>query len=181
VSRRDLPGLPTPHPLGAMLPAVYLEDSFAQRFTAGLDEVLAPVLLTLDNLAAYVDPRFAPEDFLAWLSRWVGAEPDETWPEERRRSVVAAAVVAHRRRGTLSGLVEHVRLVADVDVEVTENGGAAWGAEPGTAAPGTAGPPHVTVRVTAADPARVDRTRLDRAVRESLPAHVTLDVEVATA
>ncbi len=178
MSRGDLPGLPTPHPLGAMLPGVYLDDSFAQRFTAGLDDVLAPVFLTLDGLDSYVDPLLAPEDFLSWLAAWVGVELDETWPEARRRAVVAAAVVAHRRRGTAFGVAEHVRLVADVDVEVVENGGAVWSATPGTAAPGSE-PAHVTVRVTPGA-APLDRARLDRAVRESIPAHVTYDVEVVS-
>ncbi len=177
MSRGDLAGLTSPHPLGALLPAVYLDDSLAQRFTEGLDEVLAPVFLTLDNLAAYFDPRLAPADFLSWVARWVGVELDETWPEARRRAVVAAAVVAHRRRGTRLGLAEHVRLVTGADVEVTESGGAAWSATPGAAAPGTE-PARVSVRVVAADPAAVDRARLDRAVRENCPAHVTYAVEV---
>lgn len=176
MSRGDLP-VPTPHPVGRLLPGVYLEDDLAQRFTAGLDDVLAPVFLVLDSLAAYVDPALAPEDFVDYLAGWVGVELDETWPEARRRAVVASAVVAHRRRGTPRGLVEQIRLVAGLDVEMVETGGAVWSAEPGTPAPGSE-PPHVTVRVGARDPATVDRARLDRAVREACPAHVTYDVEV---
>ena len=177
MSRGDLPGRPTPHPIGQRLPAVYLEDAFAQRFTGGLDDVLSPVFLVLDNLAAYVDPLVAPDDFVEWLAGWVGVELDETWPDRRRRAVVDAAVVAHRRRGTARGLAEHVRLVAGVDVELVESGGAVWSATPGAAPPGV-DPPHVTVRIGVPDPAAVDRVRLDRAVREAVPAHVTYAVEV---
>ena len=53
--RTAVPGLVTPHPIGRPLPALYLDDDFTQRLTAGLDEVLAPVLLTLDCLDAYLD------------------------------------------------------------------------------------------------------------------------------
>lgn len=177
MSRGDLATLPTPHPIGQQLPGTYLEDDLAQRFTAGLDDVLAPVFLVLDNLAAYVDPLVAPDDFVEWLAGWVGVELDETWPDARRRAVVDAAVVAHRRRGTARGLAEHVRLVTGVEVDLVETGGAVWSATPGTAPPGRE-PPHVTVRVRAPDPAAVDRVRLDRAVREAIPAHVAYAVEV---
>ena len=61
-------GLRSPHPLGGTLPPIYLEDSLTQRITAGLDEVLAPVLNVLDNLDAYLDPALAPSDFYEWLT-----------------------------------------------------------------------------------------------------------------
>ena len=54
--RRTRPAQPAP--IGEQLPALYADDDFAQRFTAGLDTVLAPVFSTLDNLPAYLDPRW---------------------------------------------------------------------------------------------------------------------------
>ena len=45
--------LPSPHPMGRRLPAVYQEeDPFTMRLTEALDEVLAPIISTLDNLPA---------------------------------------------------------------------------------------------------------------------------------
>ena len=61
-------GLDAAHPLGWLLPAMYQEDEFAQRFTGALDTVLAPLVTALDNLDAYVDPALAPPDFLEWLA-----------------------------------------------------------------------------------------------------------------
>ena len=75
--RALVPGLATPHPLGTFLPALYQEDRFAQALTSGLDEVLSPLIASLDNLAAYHDPDVAPDDFLAWLGSWVGMELDD--------------------------------------------------------------------------------------------------------
>lgn len=86
--RTGVTGLPTPHPLIDQLPAVYLEQDFLRRFLAALDDVLAPVLLTIDNLPAHLDPRSAPEDFLAWLAQWVAVEQHEDSPVERRRETV---------------------------------------------------------------------------------------------
>lgn len=86
--RTGVPGLPTPHPLIEQLPAVYLEQDFLQRFLAALDDVLAPVLLTIDNLPAHLDPRSAPDDFLAWLAQWVAVEPYEDSAPDRQRAAV---------------------------------------------------------------------------------------------
>src|SRR5215472_8724579 len=70
--RGTVPGLASPHPLGGTLPGLYADDSFAQRLCLGLDELLAPVLATLDCLPAYLDPGTAPSDLLDWLADWVG-------------------------------------------------------------------------------------------------------------
>ena len=60
--RGALPGLTPPFPLGETLPAVYRDKEFTQLLCQGLDEVLAPVLATLDSLPAYLDPATAPGD-----------------------------------------------------------------------------------------------------------------------
>lgn len=39
MSHAALTGLPSRHPIGEQLPALYADDAFAQRFTAGLDTV----------------------------------------------------------------------------------------------------------------------------------------------
>ena len=78
-------GLDNPHPMLATLPALYHEDDFATRLTTVFDDVLAPVVSTLDNLDAYADPRLAPRDFVEWLAAWVGFPIGETWPDDRAR------------------------------------------------------------------------------------------------
>ncbi|MET8729398.1 phage tail protein [Streptomyces parvus] len=184
MTRAAVPGLPSRYPIGELLPALYADDDLAQRFTAGLDTVLAPVLSTLDNLPAYVDPALAPADFLPWLASWVGVEADPAWPVELRRAVVAHAVELHRWRGTRRGLVERLRLVCGVHAEVRDGGGATWSAEPGAALP----PPptgELLVRVwpvRAGDGAdavdAVDAHRVLEVAAASCPAHLTCRVEV---
>ncbi|WP_199788306.1 MULTISPECIES: phage tail protein [unclassified Streptomyces] len=173
--------MPTPHPLIDQLPAVYLEQDFLQRFLAALDDVLAPVLLTIDNLPAHLDPRSAPDDFLDWLARWVAVEPHEDSPTEVRRAAVRGAVTRHARRGTVGGLVEALRLETGTEPEIVESGGTAWSTGPGTPLPG-GGPPWVTVRVRvggAAGPGRtVDRVRLEELIGAEVPAHVGFTLEL---
>ncbi|MGP3966247.1 phage tail protein [Streptomyces sp. 6N223] len=175
--RGTVPGLRSPHPLIHRLPAVYGDDDFLRRFLAALDEVLAPVLLTLDNLPAHLHPRTAPEDLLAWLAGWVAVEVDQERPVNQRRAVVSGAVVRHRRRGTVAGLAAAVRLETGVEPEITESGGTTWSATPGGTLPGAARP-WVRVRLRVADPARVDRGRLERLVAGEVPAHVAYRLEI---
>ncbi|MFI8320105.1 phage tail protein [Streptomyces sp. NPDC085529] len=176
--RTDVPGLPSPHPLLDLLPAVYLEHDFLARFLAALDEVLAPVLLSMDNLPAHLDPRTAPEDFLDWLAGWVAVTPHEDSPADRRRAAVLGAVDRHRSRGTLHGLAEALRLeTGGAPVAIEESGGTVWSPTPGAPLPGTRRP-WVTVRLAPPDPDRVNRARLEELIAAELPAHVGFTLEL---
>ncbi|MFI9330148.1 phage tail protein [Kitasatospora sp. NPDC052868] len=180
MSRAAVPGLPSRHPIGDQLPALYADDDFAQRFTAGLDTVLAPVFTTLDNLPSYFDPRLAPADFLAWLATWVGAADDPHWPVELRREAVARAVELHHRRGTRRGLVEALRLVLGVSAQVSGDGGAAWSGTAGAALP-PAPADEVLVRVwprPGGAASEVDADRVRSLVRSLCPVHTVCRVEV---
>ncbi|TWF95509.1 phage tail protein [Saccharopolyspora dendranthemae] len=176
MTRHAVPGLPSRYPLGTLLPAMYAEDDFAQRFTAGLDQVLAPILSTLDNLAHYFDPRVTPADFAGWLAEWVAVELDPAWPLELRRAVLRRAVELHRQRGTAHGLVDLLRLCAGVQARVLDGPGSAWSTRPGTALPGTA----VTGVVVQVWPGRseVDRHKVTALVESARPVHLTCTVEV---
>ncbi|MFH9134701.1 phage tail protein [Streptomyces sp. NPDC017524] len=198
--RDGIPGLPTPHPLIDQLPAVYLEQDFLQRFLAALDDVLAPVLLSIDNLPAHLDPRSAPDDFLDWLAQWVAADPHEGSPPELRRAAVRGAVARHARRGTVGGLAEALRLETGTEPEIVESGGTAWSTGPGTPLPGQ-GRPWVTIRIRASGGGGVgrggdggggvgrghragagvrqpDRVRLEELIGAEVPAHVGFTLEL---
>jgi phage tail-like protein len=177
MSRAAIPGLPSRYPIGGQLPALYADDDFAQRFTAGLDTVLAPVFSTLDNLPAYLDPRVTPVDFLAWLASWVGAGDDPQWPLELRREAVVRAVELHRWRGTRRGLTEALRLALGVRADVSGDGGAAWSSTAGSELP-PAPAGETLVRVWAAGGTPVDAGRVHDIVRAMCPVHTAIRVEV---
>ncbi|MER7396861.1 phage tail protein [Streptomyces sp. NPDC000151] len=179
--RGSIDGLGSSAPLGAMLPAVFAEDDLAQRFVAGLDEVLAPIHNVLDCLDAYFTPSLAPADFTRWLGEWVGAAPDggSDLPEDpaQLRAAVAAAVHLHRIRGTRRGLEEAIRLAFGVAPEITESGAATWNARPLGPVPGERRPRlHVTLRLP--DPGPADAHRLERLVAAARPAHMPYTVQV---
>ncbi|MFE9925529.1 phage tail protein [Streptomyces sp. NPDC005774] len=198
--RGSVDGLASSAPIGAMLPAIFADDDLAQRFVAGLDEVLAPFLVVLDNLDSYFDPALAPVDFTRWLADWVGAETDgiETdggialgtgtggaaaggaEGERRLRAAVAAATYLHRVRGTRRGLSEAVRLVFGVTPQITESGAAEWHARPLGPVPGDRRP-HLHVSLPLPDPTSADEYRLDALVAAARPAHMPYTVKVTAA
>lgn len=178
--RGAVAGLASAFPIVGTLPALYQEDGLARRLTDAFDEVLAPAISTIDNLGAYLDPALTPDDFLEWLGSWVAALLDETWPIERRRAFVAQAADLHRRRGTLAGLADHVRVFTDGEVEIAESGGVAWSATSGGSLPG-APRPSLHVRVTVPRVSDVEAARLDALVAAAKPAHLGHTVEVVAA
>ncbi|MGW6601108.1 phage tail protein [Streptomyces sp. NPDC055036] len=178
--RGTVAGLPSPHPLVELLPALYLEQDFLGRFLAALDDVLAPIQLTLDNLPAHLDPRSAPEDFLDWVAQWVAAEPHGDAPVGERRTAVTEAVARHSRRGTRGGLAEAIRRRTGVEPEITESGGAGWSPTPHTALPGEERP-WVAVRLRVPEPDAVDRVGLEELIEGEIPAHIGYEVEILPA
>lgn len=178
--RTGIASLPTPHPIAERLPGVYLnlDEDFTTRLTEAFDAVLAPIMVTLDCFADYLDPRLAPEDFVAWLADWVAFPVDESWSGSQRRELVAHAVELHRWRGTKRGLATHVRLLTGGDVDIADTGVCAWSDRANGPVPGSS-PPRVEVRVRVADPNTVDQRRLHAAVADLVPAHVRVSVEVA--
>lgn len=178
--RGSVDGLGSSAPIGMRLPAVFADDDLANRFVAGLDEVLAPILNVLDCLDTYFRPSLAPVDFVRWLGDWIGAETDGTEPEERLRAAVRAAAYLHRVRGTRKGLSEAVRLAFGAVPEITESGAADWSARPLGPVPGAPRPAlHVHLRLPR--PTAADEHRLAALVAAARPAHMPYTVRVTAA
>jgi phage tail-like protein len=173
--------LPSPHPLGATLPALYLDDSFTQRLCSALDEILATDIAVLDCFPTYLDPAMAPPDLLDWLASWMGLAAARNVPLERRRRLVARAAELHAWRGTPHAVRELVQLASGLPAEIEESGGTSWSREAGSPLPGRARP-GLVVRVRTGDrggaQVDVDETLLSRVLELVVPAHVPWRVEL---
>jgi phage tail-like protein len=168
-----------PHPIGAQLPGLYQDDDLVQRFTSGLDPVLATAILTLDNLEAYVDPLLTPADFVAWLAQWVGVDLAGVSDERRRRQLILEAATLYGLRGTIEGLRRAIELRTGLRPEIEETGGSIAGTDPGTPAPGQPGGTLV-VRIRGPEAKAIDLKALDDFVARIKPAHVIHYVELVT-
>jgi phage tail-like protein len=170
-------GLETPHPIGMELPGLFHDDDFTQRFTAALDEVIAPIFLTLDAIEAYIDPWLAPEDFLTWLSEWLGIPIEEDLDESRRRMLVARAATLYGWAGTAKGIADLVECYTGVRPEVEDTGGVSWSSTPEGDLPGD-DQFAVTVRIPTDDASSIDVARVERLLAGFVPASVIATVEV---
>lgn len=176
-----VPELLNPVPLITRLPAILQEDEFLHRWLSGFDDLIAPVYATLDNLEAYVQPAYAPADFLEWLAGWVDVAIDEDWTEEQRRRIVADAASLHRRAGTADGIRDALRLAAGPEaiVVVEESGGTSWSATPGGELPGSTRP-AVVIAITVPDGDAAELVgRFERVAADVVPAHVPTRVTVS--
>lgn len=175
--RTAIPGLDSPHPLAQTLPGMYQGKSFVRRLCFALDEVLAPVLSTLDNLPAYLDVGTTPDDVLPWLAAWTGMSLDPGQSRERQRALLQQAVMLQGIQGTARGIELAVEAVFGLRAQVHETGAATWSADPDARLPGQ---PRQTflLQVFAAQDEAVDEQRLDLVVAALKPAHVVHRVEV---
>lgn len=181
MSRGTTTGLPITRPLIDMLPSIYQDGLFLRGFTGGLDTVLAPAVGVLDNLHAYIDPSVAPPDFVAWLGTWVGTTLDEDWPIERKRSFVAWAADLYARRGTAHGLRDEIALYTDGEVTVDDPGRVWTSTLPtGDDERRSRRQSDRTVRVTVDvhDGGAVNWPGLQQLVREAVPAHLPVEIEL---
>ena len=165
-------------PMLTLLPAIFQEDEFASRWLEAFDVVTSPIDVSLDCFASYLDPSIAPEDFLIWVGSWLGSEPDEDLPLDRRRSLVGRLVDIYGRRGTADSICELIELQLPASCEVIEGGGAQASGTPGTPLPGRAVGVFV-VRVTASEGVLSDhqRRRARLIVDATRPAHLPAVVE----
>lgn len=178
--RGTIDGLGTPSPLADTLPAVLREDAFARELCASMDEVLAPVLLTLDALPAYLDLATTPEDMLPWLAAWLGMSLDTSQDPDSQRGLLSSAGELHATRGTQRGIQRAVEAAIGVPVEVVETGGSAWSEMPGGDLPGEPRP-AIVVTVLAGQGAQVDPDRVEAVVASVTPAHVLHRIQIRPA
>jgi phage tail-like protein len=97
------------------LPPVFQEDpvsaDFLDRFLSYFDTVFDEIESQVAAFTGYLDPDGVPAgEFLAWLGSWLDITFLAEWPEPTRRAFVRRAMELHRRRGTLRGVQETLRL-----------------------------------------------------------------------
>jgi phage tail-like protein len=103
------------------LPAVYHRDELMGRFLMLFESFWDPIEKQVAQIPAYLDPRMTPRELLPWLASWFSLELDEYCPDAQRRDLVRQAMSLYRRRGTRTGLQDHLRAYTGEKVEVIEH------------------------------------------------------------
>jgi phage tail-like protein len=165
--------------IGSLLPAVYQEfDENSLRFTAALDQVVAPVWLSIDCFDSYLDPAITPDDVAAWLAGWVGVIVDDNWYPEQLRRLAANAFELYRWRGTAKGIADLVEAYTGLRPTVEDGGGISASSAAGTA---TIGPPNptVSIRFETGGLSGDDLERLVRLVQSAVPIHIQARIDIS--
>lgn len=167
---------PPPVSLAEGLPSVFLASTFSRHLIEALDTVLAPLVATIDDLDAYVDPRYAPDDHLVWLGSWLNMAVESQWPAARVRRHLPDLVEALTARGTPRGLEAAVRACTGQEPTVRDGGGVAWSARPNGPLPGRSSSTVVVEVPTPAEARDELRSLVDAVVDDVRPAHVRVEV-----
>src|SRR5262249_7687676 len=97
------------------LPPVYREtpeaEDFTERFLSLFDATIGDLDRAIERGPALLDIDGVPDELLAWLGAFLDIVLDPAWDPVRRRAILHAAPDLYRRRGTVAGLIETIRLV----------------------------------------------------------------------
>jgi phage tail-like protein len=173
-----------PEFLARFMPAIFRQDPFMARLLRMFDEMLNPLLETVDAVDCYFDPLMTPPAFVEWLASWVGEELSPSWPDRSRRALVSEAAWIHRARGTQAGLKRAVELVAGCEALVIDNTEGLRLDEDGRLGVNTAlqasnqNRINIVLRGSAAD---IDLEAVNDVVRKLKPAHCVFSVELEDA
>jgi phage tail-like protein len=180
--------------LRGSLPAVYRDSPDGRALPVmglleGLEQVLDPVVVVLDNLAWHLRPASAPADMVDFLTELTGAPVDDTLPLAARRRLAMAAPHISASRGTRAGLQLALKCaLPELEPQVRDNGQARWGRDTasmvairarddGRAPPGE-GTESATARaafevMVVREPSTLERAQIACCVADHLPVGAT--------
>jgi len=64
----------------------------------------------LSEFSKYIDPNETPPEFLNWLASWVALYIPEDWTHDIMRKMIFKIVPIYKKRGTVEGLEEFIKL-----------------------------------------------------------------------
>ena len=132
--RSGLPGIYMEGPRLYMEgPGIYMEgrgdeEAFAMRFMAALEEILDPIVASIDLLPAHLDLRIAPDWIVIMVGQWLGLDFDRALDADARRRLALDARSIALRRGTPAGIRDVLaRAFPNVKgLEVKDSGGVTY-------------------------------------------------------
>ncbi len=145
------------------LPYIYSEHPFLGRYLLILEDLFGPLDQTVAHFDLFLDPRTAPESFLAVLADWLGLVLDDRWPAEQRRAILRSAVELYDFCGTKRGLIRLLEASTECHVEVEEN---------------TDGPHTFRVVLTPPKGQTVDESMVRHLIDTNKPTHTVYELQI---
>jgi phage tail-like protein len=95
-------------------------EDFTERFLALFDASIADLDRAIERSPALLDPNGVPDGVLPWLASFLDLALDPSWSPDLRRKILLALPDLYKRRGTLSGLTDTIKLIFGVDASIQE-------------------------------------------------------------
>lgn len=102
------------------LPAMFEEHPFLGKFLIPFEKKMDELGLILDAIALFFDPYLTDREFLPWLASWVALVMDPEWQESKQRELIAKALDLYRRRGTVGGLKQYLKIYTGMEPDIRE-------------------------------------------------------------
>mgnify|MGYP001175486991 CR=1 FL=1 len=102
------------------LPELYGSDDFTSRFLMLFESFWKPISQQIDQIENYFDPDLTPQEFIPWLSSWIGLPVDDNLPVRRMRNLLNRAMYLFQRRGTLQALQMTLEIYTEAEVQIQE-------------------------------------------------------------
>lgn len=176
--RKMVEGLNTPFPLINAVPPMLAEDPFVQRMMPAFDEVLAPIISTLDCFPSYLDPSIAPMDMVTYMASWLFPNYEDQLSDDGLRHALATVVERSGWRGTARGVVEALQSFNLASIDIQDSGStvvSTTATDPATWP--DVEPPAVKIVCVAGENADIDDEQLTAIASFLVPAHVIMTLE----
>lgn len=107
------------------LPAIYHQEDISggnllKDFLQIFQHIFSGLEVKIDQIHTCFNLDRAPLDFLPWLASWVSLVPDESWSEEKKRSLIKIATKLYKWRGTIKGFKYFLDWFGEIEVKIEE-------------------------------------------------------------
>jgi phage tail-like protein len=106
------------------LPQVYRDNAaaedFTERFLSLFDAAIEDIDRAIERNPALLDVMGVPDEVLPWLGTFLDVAMEPSWTADERRRILQAVPDLYRRRGTVSGLSDTLRLLFEHDPLIQE-------------------------------------------------------------
>ncbi|MBK4216487.1 hypothetical protein JJJ17_11170 [Paracoccus caeni] len=111
-----LPPLFSEHDITAEPPGA----NFLERFLSLFEERLTEAETALDRIPRQMNPRGAPDEWLAFIASWLDLDFDPSWPTDARRQLVIEGAALQAGRGTVEALRRALEIYTTHPVGIVE-------------------------------------------------------------
>ena len=102
------------------LPELYGSDDLTSRLLMLFESFWKPVSQQIDQIENYFDPDLTPQEFIPWLSAWIGLPVDKSLPVQRMRNLLKQSMHLFQCRGTAHALRTMLEIYTGGRVEIQE-------------------------------------------------------------